>query len=191
MSTNFATRSSEKTYKALLNAGIKLILQKGYDNVAVSDITNEADYGRSTFYLYFKDKEDMARVLLEYQADQMDAFIIRMVKELPSPQREWMCWKIMFAEIDKQREFFLHMDGELSRRLRQLQKDYLIRTFEKNLRAGISTAGVDVPPEIGARFLVATVLEIMEYWLLNPESGTAEEMATHMYRIVFHESPQT
>lgn len=190
LSMNTLTHAQEKTYKALLNAGIELIMQKGYDNVNVSDITDYADYGRSTFYLYFKDKEDMARVLLQYQSDQLDAYIIKIAKDLPSPQREWMCWKIMFEVVDKQRDFFLHMDGELSYRLRKLQKDYLIQTFEKNLRSGISNAGVDVPPELGARFLVGTLLEIMEYWLQNPDYGTAEQMATYMYRIVFRKLPE-
>lgn len=189
MSNNSITRAQEKTYQALLGAGLQLLLEKGFDNLTVTEITDRADYGRSTFYLYFKDKEDMAWQLLKYQADQMDQFLMKSTAHLASPQREWEAWRLMFETIHQQREFFTHMDGKLSTGLRLVQKQYLNDMFERNLQSGFFRIGIDLPHDIGARFLVGTVLEIMEYWLQNPEMGTPEEMATHMYRIVFHQSP--
>lgn len=183
------TPAQHKTYTALINAGLELILTQGYENITITDITTHADYGRSTFYLYFDDKDDMAWQLLKYQADQLDAYILDTVAEYLSPQREWQAWVIIFSQIDRQKEFFLKLDGELSVRLRMMQKQYLIQSFEKNLRSGFFRIGIDLPPDIASRFLVGTVLEILDYWLQNPDLGTPEDMASHMYRIVFHESP--
>jgi len=189
MSDKDFTPAQQKTRNALLNAGLALILSHGYDNITVTDITNYADYGRSTFYLYFNDKEDMAWQLLKYQSDQLNQLLLSATQGLKSPQREWEGWRLMFATVDRQREFFNRLDGKLSQQLRMVQKQYLIEMFEENLASGYFRIGIDLPPDIGARFLVGTTLEIMEYWMRYPERGTAETMATMMYRIIFHEAP--
>ena len=36
-----------------------LILEKGYDAVTIEDITSRADTGRTTFYLHYRDKEEL------------------------------------------------------------------------------------------------------------------------------------
>ena len=40
------------------------LLEQGYDAVTVADIATRADYGRSTFYLYFQDKEAVVFIFL-------------------------------------------------------------------------------------------------------------------------------
>ena len=63
MSTNRYEKERQRTRLAFLNAALALILEKGYDNIAVTDITDRADYGRSTFYEHFEDKEAVARAI--------------------------------------------------------------------------------------------------------------------------------
>ena len=46
-------RRSKKSFKKNF---IDLIQEKGYKNVTVTDIVERADYNRSTFYMYFRDK---------------------------------------------------------------------------------------------------------------------------------------
>ncbi len=41
------------------NALISLVLEKGYDTVTIEEITDRADLGRTTFYLHFRDKEEL------------------------------------------------------------------------------------------------------------------------------------
>jgi hypothetical protein len=96
---------------------------------------------------------------------------------------------MIFTDIDKQREVFLKLDGEMSRRLRQMQKDQLIVTFERQLQNNDYSLLTDVPHELTARFIVGGQLEILEYWLSHPEMGDAETMARYFYRLVFREDP--
>ena len=179
----------ERTYTDFLNAGLQLILEKGYDAVTITGIAQLADYGRSTFYLHFDDKEDLVWALLKNHMTQLDEQILALVAELESPVREWVAWQAIFAAIDVARPFFVQMDGELSRRLRQWQKDRLIDTFERQLREGYYSLLIDVPPAIGARFIVGALLEILDYWLYHPEQGNPEAMAGHMFRLVFRREP--
>lgn len=181
------TSSQEKTRTALINAGLALILTQGYENITVTDITNYADYGRSTFYVYFKDKEDMAWQLLKYQADQLNAYIMNEVADLPSPKREWQAWYIMISQIDRQKEFFIKLDGELSYKLRQLQRQYLVENFEAHYRSGFYRIGMDLPPDVSARIIVGALLELLDYWLQKPDIGTPQDITNMLYRMVFHE----
>lgn len=59
-------RRQEKTKQAILQALIKLIDQKGLDQVSVSDLCQQANINRSTFYLHYKNMEDL---LLSVEAD--------------------------------------------------------------------------------------------------------------------------
>ena len=191
MSNNRREKHHEETRMAFLQAALNLILEKGYDDVTVADIVKRADYGRSTFYLYFKDKEDLVWEILQHHARVLDEQILDAVSHLPSPMREWRAWLMIFTDIDKQREVFLKLNGEMSRRLRQMQKDNLNEVFERQLKNNDYSLLTDVPPEITARFIVGGQLEILEYWLSHPEMGDAETMARYFYRLVFRQDPPT
>lgn len=48
-----------RTRRRLKEALLQLIQERGYEEIAVEDITRRADVGRSTFYSHFKSKEDL------------------------------------------------------------------------------------------------------------------------------------
>lgn len=43
----------------IINAAEKLFFKKGYENVSMNDIANEAEMARATLYQYFKNKNDI------------------------------------------------------------------------------------------------------------------------------------
>lgn len=54
-----ADRRVEKTKKLLRAALISLIAEKPYDSIVVKEILDRANVGRSTFYMHFRDKDDL------------------------------------------------------------------------------------------------------------------------------------
>ncbi|MFC5826108.1 TetR/AcrR family transcriptional regulator [Nonomuraea insulae] len=52
-------RRVRRTRRLIQEALVALILEKGYDAVTVTDIIDQADVGRSTFYAHFTDKQDV------------------------------------------------------------------------------------------------------------------------------------
>ncbi|MFO7623519.1 MAG: TetR/AcrR family transcriptional regulator [Anaerolineales bacterium] len=76
-------RRVSRTRRNLRNALMSLILEKGYDSVTIEEITQRADVGRTTFYLHYKDKEDL---LIE----NIDAIIDEFIGQISSvPLSAW------------------------------------------------------------------------------------------------------
>lgn len=187
MSSNRYEKERERTRLAFLTAAMNLILEQGYDHVTVADIVREADYGRSTFYEHFADKEAVGWAILEHHVLTLDDEIGKATQGLGYPDGEWLAWRMIFRDIDTQRPFFLKMDGEVSRRLRQRQKELLILGFEMQYRVNPPPFLRDIPAEIGARFVIGSALEILDYWLTHPEIGTADEMADMLCKMLYRQ----
>ncbi|AOY93612.1 TetR family transcriptional regulator [Cupriavidus sp. USMAA2-4] len=69
------TARGQKTREALLRASEKVFGGKGYYAASISEITQEADVAMGTFYLYFKDKEDVFRALVQHMLELLRAHL--------------------------------------------------------------------------------------------------------------------
>jgi len=58
-------RRVQRTQQALRRAMMELIMERGFEETSVSDITERANVGRSTFYAHYADKEDLLQGSLE------------------------------------------------------------------------------------------------------------------------------
>lgn len=54
-----ADRRTDRTRRALADALVELILEKGYEVTTVQDVLDRANVGRSTFYAHFESKEEL------------------------------------------------------------------------------------------------------------------------------------
>ncbi|MGP1349655.1 MAG: TetR/AcrR family transcriptional regulator [Stomatobaculum sp.] len=67
-----------ETRNKIFHAAIKIINEKGYDNVNIEDITREAEVAKGSFYTYFKCKAD----ILFFNAVYSDAIYQQTYKEI-------------------------------------------------------------------------------------------------------------
>ena len=56
---NKIDRRIQRTRLALRTALLELLKHKNYDDISLEEITEQANVGRATFYLHYKDKEDL------------------------------------------------------------------------------------------------------------------------------------
>ncbi|CAG9167180.1 TetR/AcrR family transcriptional regulator [Cupriavidus pinatubonensis] len=63
------TPRGQKTRESLLRAAEKVFGERGYYVASISEITQEAKVAMGTFYLYFKDKEDVFRALVQHMLE--------------------------------------------------------------------------------------------------------------------------
>lgn len=68
-------RRVRRTKRLFHEAFIQLLAEKEYHQITVTDIVHYADYNRTTFYLHYKYKEDLADEVIEHLLNELsDAF---------------------------------------------------------------------------------------------------------------------
>uniref|UniRef100_UPI003D7EC593 helix-turn-helix domain-containing protein n=1 Tax=Butyricicoccus sp. TaxID=2049021 RepID=UPI003D7EC593 len=70
-------QKKEEKKKNLLDAARILFLQKGFSKTSISEIAKQAKVAKGTFYLYFKDKDE----LLEHLILQIGRHILTLAYE--------------------------------------------------------------------------------------------------------------
>ena len=55
----------------LLDTAFKLFTEKGIKNTSIQEIVDNADVGKGTFYLYFKDKYEIRDILIEKKSQKL------------------------------------------------------------------------------------------------------------------------
>ena len=64
-------QNKQQKRTALLNSAFSLFTVKGLQKTSVSDIVEEAGVAKGTFYLYFRDKNDIRNKLISHKASQL------------------------------------------------------------------------------------------------------------------------
>lgn len=67
------------TKNKVFETAVKLIKEKGYDNVTISEICKKAGVAKGTFYVHYKSKEDIVKE--SYYSD-MSQFVLEQYKNL-------------------------------------------------------------------------------------------------------------
>ncbi len=192
-------RRVNRTRRSLQGALLALILEKGYDAVTVEDITRRADLGRTTFYLHYRDKEDL---LMQAVQDLIDD----LVNELAQTPLD--AWKLNGQE-DRGEVFvpaialaFHHVaiHADLYRVLLRGEGTYsALRRLRKILSGAISSLiqhftaysrvelKPQVPMEVFVNSLAGAWIGLMTWWLEEGMPYSSEEMAV-MYQRMFMRS---
>ncbi len=66
----------------VVHQSAKLFYYKGYKNTAVSDILNECNIAKGSFYYYFKSKDDLLIHVIEFHTDNLINFFNHKVDDL-------------------------------------------------------------------------------------------------------------
>lgn len=83
-SINRRERKKLNSKNAILEAAVKLFIQKGYKETAIAEIMNEADLGIGTFYNYFQSKEEILKYFLAEIISKTNQHFLSLMKE-PKP----------------------------------------------------------------------------------------------------------
>jgi len=75
------TSTGRKTWEALMEAGRKVFVERGYHRTHVGDVVEAAGISRGAFYRYFENKDQLARTL----AMRAMQTVSRVLAEIPAP----------------------------------------------------------------------------------------------------------
>jgi AcrR family transcriptional regulator len=68
----------------LLAAALELFSQKGYHNVSMQEIAEKAEFAVGTLYKFFRDKEDLYKVLIKTKAEEFHTVLKEVLKRSDS-----------------------------------------------------------------------------------------------------------
>ena len=172
-------RRVQRTRKLLRESLISLILEEGYDEISILDITEKANLGRATFYLHFRDKDEL---LLEV----MDQLVVDFFDQVP--QLTAAHWHLEDTKtIIKLFEFAAdHYDlyriltigkGGITA-ARQLHRS-IAENVKEFLQSEVEALGTEtaLPIDFIANHFTGSLLAIIYWWLNNDLPYSAEEMA--------------
>lgn len=181
-------RRVRRTRRRLRDALIQLILEKGYDNVTIQEITDTADLSRATFYLHYKDKGELLAISLEEMFDELvesvKDLMLRRKLELTDDNPPSLP---VFNHVAEYADLYRSLLGDrgvssvINRTL-----NYIARIGEQQYRMLISEdeeANLPVPIEVASRHLAGAMFSMLSWWLEQDMPYTAVEMAQMFHRL--------
>jgi AcrR family transcriptional regulator len=166
-------RRVERTRKAAQNALVALILERHYDDITVQDIIDRANIGRSTFYMHFRDKEDVLfsdwRGFLGFFMQHLDWKHIGTSRLVPIRE--------LFHHLKDFHHFYRALErSRKSERLFKTGVMFLEEEFQKELVGRFSADQFTVPVPVLANYLAREIFGLMRWWLENNMPYSPEEM---------------
>ena len=175
-------RRIQRTKKSLRDALVELILEKHYDAISVQDIIDRADVGRSTFYLHFRDKEDLFRG--DWQR-VVEHFVAQMTAENLLAGRIFLI-RELFHHLKDFHHFYraLVKSGKVDQ-LFSLGQKHLTEKIEARINSVLAPgAQTNLPIPILANYLASEVFAQLKWWLDRDMPYPPERMDEIFHRLI-------
>jgi len=172
-------RRKVRTRQMLRDALIALILEKGYDATTVEDITNRANLGRATFYLHYRDKDELLVHTLESTFDELVKTLKPIsLDDVSTAQAQAL---VAFQHAAENRDLYRVMlggqgSGSILRRVREYIAT-LVQERTQLLIQQLPPGAIPIPGEILAEHIAGSLLTLIVWWLENDLPYSAEYMA--------------
>ena len=174
-----------KTKKILFSALLKLMEQKNFERIKISDICDEALVNRSTFYAHYEDKYELLIELIE----ELKISFLNELKDNDNSffSKEYLMdlLSILIEHIDENRKVY---NAILLNNKNGILIDFLIDVIEKDiserLKDRIDIKNSNIPIDIVVKFYVGGLINIGVSWLTNKEQYTKEELLTYIDKLI-------
>ncbi len=176
MITKSATldRRVQRTRDALRIALITLLEERGWDDINIQDLCEQANVGRSTFYLHFQNKEELLvggfddlRAWLHTQSAQENA----KVDAMPFVRG-------LIEHVYEQRSLFRSIIGKRSGHVVQKRfREMVCRLVEEE----VAPPHADWKQKAGAHYVAGAFVELLAWWIDSGKGHTADEIEELFY----------
>jgi AcrR family transcriptional regulator len=195
---NKTDRRIQRTRQSLRTALLELIKEKDYDAISIEEITERANVGRATFYLRYKDKEDLLLDEIREMANEK----VQTLSEIPfsawleseasvdaEGKRPSPPLLIVFEHIYENSELYsiLLKSEKASRiieRIRKISTEAIVQFVEAKTKTDPVLFLFKVPIEFFAAFFSGALLSTVDWWLEERLHHTPTEM-THLFQDLF------
>jgi AcrR family transcriptional regulator len=158
-------RRIERTRRLLSEALISLILERGYDTITVQDITDQANLSRATFYLHYRDKEELLLASLQTIYDGLTESIRAFqMNDILDDRHEPML--LAFQHAAENRDLYRVMlrarsANAVTEGIRTYAAERILESLERTTRY----MTLRVPREVVAHHMAASLIGLITWWL--------------------------
>jgi len=169
-------RRVARTKAAIEDAFVALVLERGYDRVAVEDITDRADLARATFYAHYPNKEAVQFSVFNRLTEDLVQRIAGQGGPPDAVHRDAI--SAAYKQAAEMPDLYRACLSDT--RTRQAHLSTLSRYAEQNFRDRLTARGTQprVPVPVMARAFVGAHVAILEAWLTGELDGDIEELAS-------------
>lgn len=178
-------RRVRRTKRNLKNTFILLMKNKPYHSITVTDIVENADYNRTTFYRHFQDKEELVE-------DLVNEMLVKLVDAFRYPYKNSKYVQInrlsprnviIFDYILQHENFYsLWKDSDGIPGF----QDKFIKTMIKLHKEDINYSTNEVEDDYFITYRAYGVWGLILNWIKNDFSSSSEEMAKQLIKIINH-----
>jgi len=190
-------RRVQRTLQALRTALLELIKEKSYEEISIEEITERANVGRTTFYLHYKDKDDL---LMEEFSTTINERV-QTLSEIPfsvwlpvseddyEKNKPLQPLLLVFQHIHDHSELYYLLlksanSSKIVERIRKVSTDAIIKFVENKMETDPIPVLSEVPIEFFAAFFSGALISIVNWWVREDMRHTPEEV-TDMFRSLF------
>lgn len=175
------------THQRLIDAARALIVEQGYNNVDILDITDYADVSKATFYTHFQNKEACVREMME---QGFDALVDELLVAQDELDPNWMHCSLerVFDWARANRELLLIMvGGAASSQLNGFGRQYMVQVVKRTL---VMQPALDdpspYPPVIQAQIVTGIMIQLLGWWLVCEPAYTPDMLASLVLNVLHH-----
>ena len=181
-------KRKQRTRKQLKACAMQLLLEKGFTDLTIQDITDCADFARGTFYVHYGDKDEIVWALVQDTMDDLVQKVLHDLREVPYKQRKYLVFKTTFEYAHAHRDLLLVLTGENGHpafvtRLQDYVADIIRQGVESGMYQPIKKG--DLPLDFITQYMTGALVRLM-LWSLDTDY-TPEQLAQMFYEIILRE----
>ncbi|MBZ4016281.1 TetR/AcrR family transcriptional regulator [Streptomyces purpurogeneiscleroticus] len=160
-------RRTRRTRRALSNALVELVLERGFSALTVEDITERADVGRATFYSHFRDREDLFARVTAGLLDGLSERLRPVMAESPVGFTGKPVLEMLRHAREERDAYRIVLRGEGDGRPLQMFTDAIARATAEEFRDRAERNGVEprIDPTLLARVWVGEQIAVLRWWV--------------------------
>jgi AcrR family transcriptional regulator len=183
-----SVKKRARTRDDLLAAARKVFARRGYHDTSILDITEEADVGVGTFYLHFRDKDEVFRTLIDEVLAILESQVITEVRKYQTLSVEVIIHSILRHAYDQRDLFRIALTGGQISSAMHIE-DVIAQGFLRVIEQGASLElqGVyDLP--LLARFVTGIIAQGIIWWF-DQDKPEPNQMAEQMIQLLRYGLP--
>jgi AcrR family transcriptional regulator len=172
-----------RTRNVLRDALISLITEMDYEAITVQHITDRARLNRATFYLHYRDKQDLLMHIINDVLDELTQ--TPQYLQTGDPSMTPQLFVYYFDHVAKHAAFYRVMlqEPSVAPYVQDMQK-HVEDIARRWLNAGtLKINEMLTPPELFISFIGSAYFSIIKWWVANDQPYSSSYMAAQFMRL--------